>query len=340
MFSLLALMCFGDKLEEEQIKEIERVQRNLLLSFSRFQILNFWPSVGKILFRKRWEELYQITQDKENVLIPLIRARKKMQQEKFNTESEPEQTEIQSYVDTLLDLELPEEKRKLEESELVALCSEFFDAGTDTTSTALQWILANLVKNPEIQEKLYMEMKQNLSEKYSNPQDQEAIKEEELQKLPYLKAVVLEGLRRHPPAHFVLPHAVTEDTVLNGRLVPKNGVVNVMVAQMGWDPEVWEDPMAFKPERFLRSNGEEIEFDITGSREIKMMPFGVGRRICPGWSLAMLHLAYFVGNLVWNFEWSAGEEDVDLSEKQEFTVVMKKPLQAHLSPRHTPTQND
>ncbi|XP_031285973.1 cytochrome P450 89A2-like [Pistacia vera] len=339
MFSLLALMCFGDKLEEEQIKEIERVQRNLLLSFSRFQILNFWPSVGKILFRKRWEELYQITQDKENVLIPLIRARK-MQQEKFNTESEPEQTEIQSYVDTLLGLELPEEKRKLEESELVALCSEFFDAGTDTTSTALQWILANLVKYPEIQEKLYMEMKQNLSEKYSNPQDQEAIKEEELQKLPYLKAVVLEGLRRHPPAHFVLPHAVTEDTVLNGCLVPKNGVVNVMVAQMGWDPEVWEDPMAFKPERFLRSNGEEIEFDITGSREIKMMPFGVGRRICPGWSLAMLHLAYFVGNLVWNFEWSAGEEDVDLSEKQEFTVVMKKPLQAHLSPRHTPTQND
>ncbi|KAJ0013800.1 hypothetical protein Pint_21751 [Pistacia integerrima] len=111
MFSLLALMCFGDKLEEEQIKEIERVQRNLLLSFSRFQILNFWPSVGKILFRKRWEELYQITQDKENVLIPLIRARKKMQQEKFKTESEPEQTEIQSYVDTLLDLELPEEEK-------------------------------------------------------------------------------------------------------------------------------------------------------------------------------------------------------------------------------------
>ncbi|KAJ0013967.1 hypothetical protein Pint_21736 [Pistacia integerrima] len=333
MFSLLAFMCFGNKLEEEQIKEIERVQRNVLLSLPRFQILNFWPSVGKILFRKRWEELYQMTQDKENVLIPLITARKNMKQEKFNKQFEPEQTQIQSYVDTLLDLELAEEKRKLEESELVALCSEFFDAGTDTTSTALQWILANLVKNPEIQEKLYMEMKQNLS-------DQVAIKEEDLQKLPYLKAVVLEGLRRHPPGHFVLLHAVTEDTVLNGCLFPKNGVVNFMVAEMGWDPEVWKDPMAFKPERFLRSNGEEFEFDITGSREIKMMPFGVGRRMCPGWSLAMLHLVYFVGNLVWNFEWSAGEEDVDLSEKEEFTVAMQKPLQAHLSPRHTPTQND
>ncbi|XP_044498968.1 cytochrome P450 89A2-like [Mangifera indica] len=333
MFCLLALMCFGKKLEEEQIKEIVRAQRNLLLSLPRFRILNVWPTVGKILFRKRWEELFQMIRDRGNVLIPLIRARKVMKQEKVNTKSDPEQTKIKCYVDTLFDLEVPEEKRKLEESELVGLCTEFLDGGTSTTITALQWIFANLVKNPEIQGKLYMEMKQNLSEKYLN---QEEIKEEDLQKLPYLKAVVLEGLRRHPPGHFVLPHAVTEDTVLNGYLVPRNCVVNVTVAEIGLDPEVWEDPMAFKPERFLRSNGEEIEFDITGSTEIKMMPFGVGRRICPGMDLAMLHLVYFVGNLVWNFKWSSLDgEDVDLREKQEFfTYVMEKPLQAHLSPRN------
>jgi cytochrome P450 len=159
------------------------------------------------------------------------------------------------------------------------------------------------------------------------------VKEEDLHKLPYLKAVVLEGLRRHPPAHFVLPHAVTEDVVLDGNLVPKNASLNFMVADMGWDPKVWEDPMAFKPERFLSGGGGEV-FDITGSREIKMMPFGAGRRICPGFGLAMLHLEYFVANLVWNFVWKAVDGDeVDLSEKQEFTVVMKCPLKAHLSPR-------
>ncbi|KAL6127708.1 hypothetical protein ACLB2K_071071 [Fragaria x ananassa] len=70
-----------------------------------------------------------------------------------------------------------------------------------------------------------------------------------------------------------------------------------MVADMGWDPEVWEEPMEFKPERFL-NKGEGEEFDITGSREIKMLPFGVGRRICPGLGLALLHLEYFVANLV------------------------------------------
>ena len=74
-----------------------------------------------------------------------------------------------------------------------------------------------------------------------------------------------------------------------------------MIAEMGRDPRVWQDPMVFNPERFLGGgNGREFEdFDITGSREIKMMPCGAGRRICPGLGLAMLHLEYFVANLAW-----------------------------------------
>ncbi|KAK8589994.1 hypothetical protein V6N13_088785 [Hibiscus sabdariffa] len=161
------------------------------------------------------------------------------------------------------------------------------------------------------------------------------IKEDDLQKMPYLKAVILEGLRRHPPGHFVLPHSVNEDTVLGDYLVPKNGTINFMVAEMGWDPKLWEDPMAFKPERFLKSkDGSGEVIDITGSREIKMMPFGAGRRICPGLGLALLHLEYFVPNLVWRFEWKGVDGDeISLEEKQEFTVVMKNPLMAHISPR-------
>ncbi|XP_068316315.1 cytochrome P450 89A2-like [Pyrus communis] len=163
---------------------------------------------------------------------------------------------------------------------------------------------------------------------------EDEVREEVLHKLPYLKAVILEGLRRHPPVHFLVPHAVTHDVVLGGHVVPKNGSVNFMVADVGWDPQVWEDPMAFKPERFLGSGGGEEGFDLTGSREIKMMPFGAGRRICPGSGLVVLHLEYFLANLVWKFEWRAVEgDDVDLSEKQEFTMVMKNPLQAHIIPR-------
>lgn len=322
MFCLLVLMCFGDKLEENKIKEIETVQRRMLLAFGRFNVINFLPRLSKVLFRSRWRELLALRKSQEVVLVPLIRSRVKLKQ--IIKEGKQEENDAVSYVDTLLELRLSnEQNRNLTEDEIVSLCSEFLNAGTDTTSTALQWIMANLVKHPHIQNKLYEEMREVV------PVGPPA--EEDLDKLPYLKAVVLEGLRRHPPGHFVLPHAVTEEVVLGGYVVPKNATVNFMVADMGWDPKVWKDPMEFKPERFL---GPDSGVDITGTREIKMMPFGAGRRVCPGSGLAMLHLEYFVANLVWHFEWRAVDgDDVDLSEKQEFTMVMKNPLRAQISPR-------
>ncbi|KAK4284478.1 hypothetical protein QN277_001305 [Acacia crassicarpa] len=334
MFCLLVFMCFGERLDDKKIKDIEYVQRRLLVSSTKINILNFWPRVSRILFPKRWEELLQMVKDREDVIIPLIRERKKAKEDRLSTSNEdsnPREGKTPlCYADTLLDLELSEEKPKLEESEMVSACSEFLDAGTDTTTTALQWILANLVKNPHIQQKLVHEIR----EVVGGREDKE-VREEDLNKMAYLKAVILEGLRRHPPGHFVLPHAVSEDVVFNNYSVPKKGAVNFMVAEMGWDPKVWEDPMEFKPERFLNSEGKGSEtFDITGSKEIKMMPFGAGRRMCPGYNLAMLHLEYFVANLIWNFKWKpASDHNVDLSEVQEFTVVMKSPLQVHLSPR-------
>lgn len=203
-------------------------------------------------------------------------------------------------MDTLLNLELPEENRKLNVGEIVTLCRELLSAGTDTTSTALQWIMANLVKNPSIQEKLYREIANVVGEKQRKlSTDEVMVKEDDFQKMPYLKAVLLEGLGRHPPSHVLFPHTVTEEVELNGYIVPKNATINFMVADMGLDPNVWDDPMEFRPERFLVEGSDKVaDFDITGSKEIKMMPFGAGRRMCPAYALAMLHLEYFVANLV------------------------------------------
>ncbi|EOA35055.1 hypothetical protein CARUB_v10020166mg [Capsella rubella] len=328
MFALLVLMCFGDKLDEKQIKEVEYVQRRQLLGFSRFNVLNIWPKLTKLICRKRWEEFFQMRKEQHEVLLPLIRARRKIVEERKKRSLEEDKKEyVQSYVDTLLDVELPDEKRKLNEDEIVSLCSEFLNAGTDTTATALQWIMANLVKNPDIQKRLHEEITSVVGE------EAKEVEEEDAQKMPYLKAVVLEGLRRHPPGHFVLPHSVTEDTVLGGYKVPKKGTINFMVAEIGRDPKVWEEPMEFKPERFI---GEEESVDITGSRGIKMMPFGAGRRICPGIGLAMLHLEYYVANMVREFEWKEVQgHEVDLTEKLEFTVVMKHPLKALAVPRRS-----
>ena len=321
IFCLFIYMCFGDKLEQKQIRDIRDVQRRVVLSFNRSKMVNIFPTFGKIFFHNRWKELLMVRKDQEKTLVPLIRARKALKEK--NICDQP----FLPYVDTLFDLNLPEQKRKLEEREIVTLCSEFFTGGTDTTATALQWIMANLVKYQHIQDKLFREIKGVIGD------GEVEIKEDDLRKMPYLRAVILEGLRRHPPSPFVAPHGVTEDIVLDGFLLPKNSVVTFMVVEMGRDPKVWENPMEFNPERFLNGDDGEV-FDITGKRQIKMMPFGVGRRMCPAYNLAMLHLEYFVANLVWHFKWSNSKGvDVDLTEQLEFTTIMKNSLQVHITPR-------
>ncbi|KAJ0964261.1 hypothetical protein J5N97_029383 [Dioscorea zingiberensis] len=325
MFCLLVFMCYGEKLDEKAIRDIETAQRNLLLFVSNLSIFAFLPILSKSIFRKKWNTVADLRQKQADIIVPWIRAREK-HRAKQNKEQDDEERFVYSYLDSLLDINLREEcNRKLTEDELVTNCSEFLTGGTDTTASALQWIMAEMVKHQGIQRKVFDEINQVVGS------EAEEVKEEDLQRMPYLKAVVLEGLRRHPPGHFVVPHCVTEEVKLNGYLIPKGASINFMVAEMGRDEKVWDKPMEFKPERFMEG-GEGEGVDITGSREIKMMPFGAGRRICPALGLAMLHLEYFVANLVREFEWKAVEgEEVDVdSEKLEFTVVMKNPFRAKI----------
>ena len=250
------------------------------------------------------------------------------------TNGEEPETESLSYcyVDTLLAHRLPKEEgeRALTDGEMVSLCTEFLTASVDTTVTALHWIMANLVRQPEVQSKLLDEINAAVT---GTDENESGIAEEDLKRMPYLKAVVLEGLRRHPPAHFLLSHAAVEETSLDGHRVPAATSVNFSVADVSMDETVWDRPEEFKPERFV-NGGEGAGVDLTGSREIKMMPFGVGRRICPGLGLALLHLEYFVANLVLEFEWgSVAGVGVDLTERPEFTVTMERPLRARVTPR-------
>ncbi|XP_072996084.1 cytochrome P450 89A2-like [Typha latifolia] len=328
MFCLFVLMCFGEKLDEEAIKKVEIAQRRFLLYALKLNVLSIFPRISRFVFRNRIKTAMELQRRQKDAVMPLIRARidfkKRKSEQKINEEEG--KWFLHSYVDSLLEIRIPEEGgRALKEEEIMALCSEFLNAGTDTTSTALQWIMANLVKNQEIQQRVAQEIESVVGER--------EIEEEDTEKMKFLKAVILEGLRRHPPGHFVLPHAVTEEAEIGGYRVPKEAVVNFMVAEIALDEEVWKEPTEFKPERFLEG-GEGEGVDVTGSREIKMMPFGAGRRICPGLGLAMLHLQFFVANLVREFEWLPVEGKlVDLAEILEFTVVMKNPLRAHIVPR-------
>lgn len=312
MFCLMCFMCFGKELDDDTVLEVEAVVRCFLRTVVRFGLLDDWPRLGKFLFPFRYKEMKQLHRDLERVLLPLIRNTNKG---------------VLSYADTLSGLYLPEEKRPIEEEDIISLCCEFIAGGTDTTTTTLEWTLANLVKYSWVQDRLFEEIKACMADK----DRAEVVSEEDAQKMPYLKAVILEVLRLHPPGHFVLPHTVSEDVVLeDGTAVPKEATVNFNVAALGRDPAVWDDPNAFKPERFVSSK----PFDVTGVKEIKMMPFGAGRRICPGSGVAIFHLQYFVANLIWRFEWRGVEgEEIDFTEKEELTIIMKNTVRACLFPR-------
>ncbi|KAJ0968180.1 hypothetical protein J5N97_025097 [Dioscorea zingiberensis] len=214
----------------------------------------------------------------------------------------------------------------LPKEDIVSFKPQFLDASIWPACAALEWIMSRLVKHQDIQQKLKKEIRSVVGDKKG------LVDVEELQRMPYLKAVIFEALRRHSPAHFLIPHRVKEDVMImadhHEYLIPRGAVVNYLVTSVGLDASVWEEPLEFRPERFMPGGeGEEVDVNC-GKREIKMMPFGAGRRICPGSDMAVLQLQYLVANFVNEIiELKAVEGmEVDLSDKAELFVAMKNPL--------------
>ena len=163
---------------------------------------------------------------------------------------------------------------------------------------------------------------------------------------------MLEALRRHPPAHYLLAHTTDRDVSLDGYVIPKGSVVNYGVGDIGRDPTVWTEPDVFRPERFLEGGEGFIVRGIAGGsggsssgpETLKMMPFGAGRRACPGAAVAMKVLQSFVENLVTRFEWKpvgcVGKEvELDMSERPGLVTEMRTPLHARLVVRTKQVRN-
>ncbi|KAJ0657578.1 putative cytochrome P450 [Helianthus annuus] len=318
VFCILLAMCFGVEMDEETIEKMDNMMKTVLITLDP-RIDDYLPLL-RPFFSKQRKKALEVREQQIATLVPFIEQRRAAVK---NPGSDPTAAEF-SYLDTLFDLTVEGRKYPPTNPEIVTLCSEFLNGGTDTTGTAIEWAIARFIENPSIQTKLYNEIKATIGNK--------KVDEKDVENMPYLNAVVKELLRKHPPTYFSLTHSVTEPVKLGGYDIPTGTNVEFFLPAIAEDPKLWSNPKLFDPDRFL-TGGEDA--DITGVTGIKMMPFGAGRRICPGLGMATVHVNLMIARMVQEFEWSSYPKDtkVDFSEKLEFTVVMKNSLRAMIKPR-------
>lgn len=171
--------------------------------------------------------------------------------------------------------------------------------------------MSNLVNHPEILKKARIEIDEKVGL-------DRLMDEQDIVNLPYLQNIVSETLRLYPAVPLLLPHVSSEDCEVGGYHVPRGTMVLVNAWAMHRDPKLWEDPEIFKPERFEKEGEAE-----------KLMPFGMGRRACPGSGLAQRLVSLALGTLVQCFEWErVSEELVDMTEDRGATLPKALPLRA------------
>lgn len=188
-----------------------------------------------------------------------------------------------------------------------------FAAGTDTTSSLLEWTMAELLRHPQVLEELQQEVRKIT-------ENNTCVKEEDLEQMKYLKAVIKETLRLHPTVPLLAPHESTKHTKINGYHIPASTTVLINAWAIHRDPSYWDDPEMFVPERFLKS-----PTDYRG-HDLNFIPFGAGRRICPGISFAMASTELLIANLIHKFDWRLpdGVECSTLDMSECFTISMHK----------------
>eukprot|EP01018_Ginkgo_biloba_P026585 Gb_34420 [translate_table: standard] len=222
------------------------------------------------------------------------------------------------FVDVLLSLE---GEQKLSDEDMVAVLWEMIFRGTDTVAILMEWILARLVLHPDIQAKAHAELDRVVGKS-------RRVSDSDIPKLQYLQAVVKEVLRMHPPGPLLSwARLAIHDVHVGGHFVPAGTTAMVNMWAITHDHEIWTDPQTFNPDRFV-AGGDEI--NIMGA-DLKLAPFGSGRRVCPGKALGLATVHLWLARLLHHFEWLPSPDflpAVDLSEVLRLSCEMKVPLSA------------
>ena len=192
-----------------------------------------------------------------------------------------------------------------------------FAAGSETSSGVVEWAMSEMVKNPKVMEEAQAEVRRVFHSKRNAD-------ETDMHQLIYLKAVIKETLRLHPSVPLLVPRESKETCEINGYTIPAKSRVFINAWAIGRDPRYWTEAERFKPERFLDSS-----IDYKG-KNFEFIPFGAGRRICPGIAFGMADIELPLAQFLYHFDWrlpsGMNHEELDMTEAYGLTVRRENDL--------------
>ncbi|XP_058006619.1 iridoid oxidase-like [Hevea brasiliensis] len=231
------------------------------------------------------------------------------------------------FLDTLLEFEGDGKDwhEKIPYERVIIIIFEMFLAGSVTTSTIIEWAMAELLRKPEVMKRVKEELHEVVGVN-------RFVEESDLEKLPYLQAVFKETLRLHPSIPLLLPRNTIHDTNFMGYHITKDTQVLVNAWAIGREPDSWEDPLAFKPNRFLDSN-----IDYKG-QNFELILFGSGRQICVGMLLAQRVVLLGLASLIHCFDWKLDKDSTPetLDMKEMIGMTVRKLVPLNVIPKRRP----
>ncbi|KAL6861702.1 hypothetical protein ACP4OV_017402 [Aristida adscensionis] len=263
--------------------------------------------------------------DKFDALLEIMITAKENARRSPAAAAAAEPAKTKDLLDLLMDAaEDPNAEVKLSRENIKAFVLDIFTAGSDTTATSVEWMLALLINHPASMAELRAELDAAVGAA-------RLVGEQDVARLPYLQAVFKETLRLRPPAVFAQRETVEAVSVRGGYTIPPRTSVFFNIFSIGRDAESWEAPLSFRPERFM-PGGEAAGVDPRGQHP-QLMPFGSGRRACPGMGLAMQAVPAFLAALVQCFDWAvpappgqAKAPPLDMEEAEGLVSARKQPL--------------
>ncbi|KAF8080158.1 hypothetical protein N665_0972s0019 [Sinapis alba] len=220
----------------------------------------------------------------------------------------------EDFLEVLLRIKDEDEEADFNMNDVKALLMDMVLAGTDTSVHVIEFAMAELLNKPDIMKRAQQELDEVVGK-------DKIVEEYHIPKLPYILAIMKETLRLHTVAPLLNPHRPSQTTVVNGFMIPKDSKIFINVWAIQRNPDVWENPLEFDPNRFL-----DKSYDFSGN-DFNYIPFGSGRRICVGMAMGERVVLYNIATLLHSFDWKLPHgEKVEVEEKFGITLKLKSPL--------------